>query len=119
MTMPLARRAADVPAVFAARFNSGDITAVAELYETGSVMGGQDGRAVDGDGRLSILGGHMALGAAITVAPRKVLEADGIALLVVDWVIGEDLVRGTATDVARRGADGYWRYAVDNPFGTA
>ncbi|HEY1179138.1 MAG TPA: DUF4440 domain-containing protein, partial [Phytomonospora sp.] len=83
------------------------------------VMGGERGESLGGDGRLSILGGHMALGAAIAVAPRKIFEADGIALLIVDWVIGDGLVRGTATDVARRGADGYWRYAIDNPFGTA
>ncbi|MFD0538567.1 hypothetical protein ACFQY7_37435 [Actinomadura luteofluorescens] len=28
-------------------------------------------------------------------------------------------IEGTATDVARRGPDGRWRYAVDNPFGTS
>jgi len=28
-------------------------------------------------------------------------------------------IEGTATDVARRGPDGYWRYAIDNPFGVA
>ncbi|MFJ3969784.1 hypothetical protein ACIPYR_16745 [Streptomyces parvus] len=27
-------------------------------------------------------------------------------------------IAGTATDVARRGPDGLWRYVVDNPFGT-
>jgi ketosteroid isomerase-like protein len=27
-------------------------------------------------------------------------------------------VDGTATDVARRGPDGLWRYVIDNPFGT-
>lgn len=26
---------------------------------------------------------------------------------------------GTATDVARRGPDGLWRYVIDNPFGTS
>ncbi|MFD8545165.1 YybH family protein [Streptomyces sp. NPDC059649] len=26
-------------------------------------------------------------------------------------------VRGTATDVARRGPDGHWRYLIDSPFG--
>jgi hypothetical protein len=27
-------------------------------------------------------------------------------------------VEGTATDVARRGPGGLWRYVTDNPFGT-
>jgi hypothetical protein len=32
---------------------------------------------------------------------------------------GDVDLHGTATDVARRGADGAWRYVIDNPFGTA
>jgi hypothetical protein len=28
-------------------------------------------------------------------------------------------IEGTATDVARRGADGLWRYIIDNLFDTA
>ncbi|BCJ57119.1 hypothetical protein Jiend_05410 [Micromonospora endophytica] len=46
-------------------------------------------------------------------------------LLIVDWAItgttadGAPVdLRGTATDVARKGADGFWRYAIDNPWGT-
>ncbi|MFE6165805.1 hypothetical protein ACFQ7F_43675 [Streptomyces sp. NPDC056486] len=31
----------------------------------------------------------------------------------------EGVVRSTATDVARRGADGHWRYVIDSPFGAA
>ncbi|WP_457027959.1 YybH family protein [Kitasatospora sp. P5_F3] len=57
---------------------------------------------------------------------RHTYTADEIALLVVDWTItgtGPDGspvdLTGTATDVARRGPDGYWRYLIDNPFGTA
>ncbi|MFI7698427.1 hypothetical protein [Nonomuraea sp. NPDC049480] len=41
-----------------------------------------------------------------------------------DWVIrgtdgdGQPVhIEGTATDVARRGEDGRWRYVIDNPFG--
>ena len=116
MTMALATRAADVPAVFAERFNSGDLAAVGEVYETCALMGGEDGTGAAGEDLLAVLRGHMALGEPITVSPRKVFETDGIALLVVDWAIGD--VRGTATDVARRGADGLWRYVIDNPFGT-
>lgn len=62
----------------------------------------------------------------ISVTPRHTYVAGDLALLIVDWVIdgtGPDGARvhleGTATDVARRGADGCWRYVIDNPFGTA
>jgi len=47
-------------------------------------------------------------------------------LLIVDWSIrgtgpdGHEInLEGTASDIARRGADGKWRYAIDNPFGTS
>ncbi len=66
------------------------------------------------------------LGIPIRVSPRHVYRNGDLALLIVDWIIdgtGRDgqpvRVEGTATDVARRGSDGRWRYAIDNPFGTA
>ena len=58
------------------------------------------------------------LGLPITVRPRRVEVAGDLALLIVDWTVGED-ISGTATDVARRGADGCWRYVIDNPFGVS
>lgn len=68
----------------------------------------------------------VAFGLPIEVRPRHVYVAEDIALLIVDWTIsgttpdGEEVdIRGTATDVARRGKDGIWRYIIDNPFGTA
>ncbi|KUJ66744.1 hypothetical protein ACZ90_34015 [Streptomyces albus subsp. albus] len=119
--------AEDLPAVFAARFNSGDPRAVAELYEPGAVFvppTGPVARTPEEIGRANAA--FLGLGLPITVSPRAVHRtADGLALLLVDWEIagtgpgGEPLrVTGTATDVARRGADGRWRYAIDNPFGT-
>jgi ketosteroid isomerase-like protein len=66
-----------------------------------------------------------ALGMPIEVRPRHVYVADDIALLIVDWSIKGTAtggavvdIEGTATDVARRGEDGVWRYVIDNPFGT-
>lgn len=66
-----------------------------------------------------------SLGLPIDVKPRHVYVAEDIALPIVDWSIagttpeGEEIdIRGTATDVARRGEDGIWRYVIDNPFGT-
>ena len=48
---------------------------------------------------------------------RHSYVVDDIALLIVDWSVGD--LAGTATDVARRGADGVWRYVIDNPAGIA
>src|SRR5215475_7643501 len=57
---------------------------------------------------------------------RHVFVADDIAQIVVDWSIdgtGPDgkhvHLGGTACDIVRRGADGRWRYIIDNNQGTA
>ncbi|WP_329086619.1 MULTISPECIES: YybH family protein [unclassified Streptosporangium] len=124
MMRQLAERPEDVPAVFAERFNRGDAEAVAEIYESGAVFVPESGAPLTGQ-QLDAANGHfLDLGLPITVRPRQVYTAGDLALLVVDWVIdGTDRdgwpvhIQGTATDVARRGQDGYWRYAIDNPFG--
>lgn len=124
--MPLTTDPARHPHVFAAAFNSGDPDAVEAVYEDLGILVPEPGRAVAGAERRSANAALQALGVPIVVQPRHVHVADDIALLIVDWTIdgtGGDgapvHVRGTATDVARRGADGHWRYVIDNPFGVA
>ncbi|QXJ26027.1 DUF4440 domain-containing protein [Actinomadura graeca] len=122
----LAVRPEDVPAVFAERFNSGDPVAVAEMYESGAVFVPDPGSALTGRQAHDANRRFVDLGLPITVQPRHVYAAGDIALLIVDWVIhGADRdgrvvhIEGTATDVARRGQDGHWRYVIDNPFGVS
>src|SRR5690606_21118916 len=112
-------------AVFAERFNSGDATALAQVYEDAAVLVPQPGTPVTGPGVQAANGRLQKLGFPISVRPRHVYRNGNLALLIVDWVIdGADRdgqavhVEGTATDVARRGSDGRWRYVIDNPFGT-
>ncbi|MFF5500683.1 YybH family protein [Streptomyces roseolus] len=123
----LPTRPEDVPAVFAARFDSGDPAALAELYEEGALLAaGPGGAPLTGSALHAANARLQALGVPIEVRPRAVYATGDLALLVVDWLMeGTDpdgrpvRVGGTATDVARRGADGRWRYAIDSPFGTA
>ncbi|NUP00459.1 MAG: DUF4440 domain-containing protein [Nonomuraea sp.] len=124
MTWQLAERPEDVPAVFAERFNAGDAAAVAEIYEEGAVFVPEPGTPLTGAEAQAANERFMSLGLPITVRPRHVYTAGDLALLIVDWVIegkdrdGRDVrIEGTATDVARRGQDGRWRYTIDNPFG--
>ncbi|MUN38119.1 DUF4440 domain-containing protein [Actinomadura sp. NEAU-AAG5] len=126
MARSLAVRPEDVPAVFAERFNSGDTDAVAEVYEEGAVFVPGPGAPVTGQLAHDANAQFVKMGVPIKVRPRHVYTAGDVALLIVDWVIegtatdGSPVnIEGTATDVARRGADGYWRYVVDNPFGVA
>ncbi|RVX47159.1 ketosteroid isomerase-like protein [Nonomuraea polychroma] len=120
----LAERPEDVPLVFAERFNSGDPAAVAEVYESGAVFVPEPGTPLTGAEAQAANGRFVGLGVPISVRPRHVYATADIALLIVDWLIeGTDRdgrpvrIEGTATDVARRGPDGRWRYIIDNPFG--
>lgn len=108
---------ASVAHEFASAFNSQDPDAVEAVYEPGGLFVPEPGKIVTGDARKAANQRFLDLGLPIELKPRHVYEHDGIALLIVDWTIGD--VHGTATDVARKGADGRWRYVIDNPFGTA
>ncbi|POX53093.1 DUF4440 domain-containing protein [Streptomyces sp. Ru71] len=125
-TVTLTSDAAQHPRVFAAAFNSGDPRALAAVYETGAVFAPRPGTAVTGADLRAANAAFQSLGVPITVRTRHAYVAGDLALLVVDWVLdgpGADgrpvHLEGTATDVARRGGDGLWRYVIDNPFGTA
>ncbi|MEU7028052.1 DUF4440 domain-containing protein [Streptomyces sp. NPDC046275] len=124
ITRELAERPEEVPAVFAERFNSGDPAALAQVYEDGAVLVPRPGTPVTGPELHAANHRLQQLGVPIEVRPRHVYRNGDLALLIVDWVIdgtGRDgrpvHVEGTATDVARRGPDGRWRYVIDNPFG--
>ncbi|WP_233525821.1 YybH family protein [Actinomadura spongiicola] len=123
---PLADRPEDVPLAFADRFNSGDANALAEMYEDDAVFVPEPGKPLAGADGLAANVSFMELGVPITVRPRHAYTTGDVTLLIVDWVIdGVDRtgrpvhIEGTATDVARRGPDGHWRYVIDNPFGCA
>lgn len=100
---------------FADAFNAKDAHAVDAVYEPGALFVPQPGQTVTAAARREANQRFLDLGLPIDLKPRHVYEHDGIALLIVDWTIGD--VTGTATDVARKGADGRWRYVIDNPFG--
>ncbi|KAA2254905.1 DUF4440 domain-containing protein [Solihabitans fulvus] len=126
MPRELATRPQDVPDVFADRFNTGDLAGVLEVYEPDALFAPSPGTVLRDTALRSAIEEFLALGLPITVTTRHALAHEDIALLIVDWSIrgtgpgGEPVdITGTATDVARRGEDGRWRYVIDNPFGTA
>lgn len=118
--------AEQLPHAFAAAFNSGSPDTLSRLYADDAVFVPRPGTCVSGARLVAANTEFQSLGLPIRVDPRHVYVTGDTALLVVDWVIdgsrpdGERVrIEGTATDVARRGADGVWRYVIDNPFGTA
>ena len=87
----------------------------------------KDGRTITDHTEIAAeLERDLKLGLPLEAKARHVFVAGDIAQIVVDWSIdgtGPDgkhvHVEGTASDVARRGADGRWRYLIDNRLGTA
>ena len=109
------------------RFNSGKVSAMMGIYAPEAVFIATDGRTITDHAEIAAeLERDLKLGLPLKAKARHVFVADDIAQLVVDWSIdgtgpdGEHVhVEGTASDVARRGTDGRWRYLIDNRLGTA
>jgi ketosteroid isomerase-like protein len=97
------------------------------LFEPNAVSVGDDGRTITGHAEIgAILKRDIMLGLPMNTIVRHVFVADDIAQIVVDWSIGgtgpdgkQVHIGGTACDIVRRGADGFWRYIIDNAQGTA
>lgn len=109
------------------RFNSGKIEAMMALYSPEAVFVANDGRTITDRAEFqAIFERDMKLGPPLKANVRNVFVGGDTALIVCDWSIdgtGPDgklvHVHGTASDIVRRGADGFWRYIIDNNQGTA
>jgi ketosteroid isomerase-like protein len=109
------------------RFKSGRVSEVMALHEPKSVFVANDGRTITDHAEIAaILERDIMLGLPVKAIVRHVFVADDIAQIVVDWSIdgtGPDgkhvHLGGSACDIVRRGADGRWRYIIDNNQGTA
>ncbi|MBG0828809.1 nuclear transport factor 2 family protein [Planomonospora sp. ID67723] len=116
--------AAQLPAAFVSAFNSGNAEQLDLLYDDPGVLVPRPGHPVTGEERAAADRYLLGLGLPMDARLRHAYTAGDTALLIVDWSVrgtapgGEEIdLRGTAADVARRGADGRWRYVVNNPFG--
>ena len=109
------------------RFNSGEVSAMLALYEPGAILIAKDGRTVTGHTAIAAeLERDLSLGLPLQVNARHAFVNGDIAEIVLDWSIdgtgpdGEHVhLGGSASDVVHRGADGFWRYIIDNNQGTA
>ena len=109
------------------RFNSGKIEAMMALYAPEAVFIAKDGRTITDRTEIAAqFQRDISLGLPLKANVRHVFVADDTAQIVVDWSIdgtGPDgkhvHLGGSASDIVRRGADGRWRYLIDNALGTA
>jgi ketosteroid isomerase-like protein len=107
-------------------FNAGDGAALDGLYEPGAVLVSDPGVPVTGSDRKAAYAQLLGHGLIMEAKNRHAYTVGELALLVTDWSIrgrttdGHTLdLGGTATDIARLGGDGVWRYVIDNPMGSA
>jgi uncharacterized protein (TIGR02246 family) len=111
--------------LFEDAFNAGDIDGLMVLYEPDSVLVPQPGSVVQGSEQVrAALEGYLALQGRITLDTKLVITVDDLAYLSNTWSLsgtgpdGDPLTLGATTaEVARRQADGTWRYVIDNAWG--
>ena len=106
--------------------NTGNLDSLMNLYEDRAAFAGQPGQLAHGlPGIRDGLAGFIALNGTLDLKVTRVLEADGVALVIGVWSFagtGPDGQPVTLTsqnaDVLRRQSDGSWRFVIDNPWGT-
>jgi ketosteroid isomerase-like protein len=126
-SFPLPTKPEDVIPQLVERFNSRKIEEMMALYAPDAVFVANDGRTItDRNEFAAQFQRDMDLGLPLKANVRHVFVGSDTAQIVLDWSIdgkgpdGKDIhLGGTASDVVRRGADGFWRYIIDNNQGTA
>jgi uncharacterized protein (TIGR02246 family) len=109
------------------RFNSGELSAMMALYAPEAVFIANDGRTMTDHTEIAArLERDLRLRLPLVTNVRHVFVAGDTAQIILDWSIdgtgpdGKQMhLAGSASDIVRRGADGYWRYLIDNNQGTA
>lgn len=100
----------------------GDIDAALALYEPDASFVA-DGTIISGTDRIrSVLESFAAVKPVFELKPKPTVQTGDIALTGNDWSLtGTDgdgnpiSMQGSSYEVVRCGADGNWRFAIDNP----
>jgi uncharacterized protein (TIGR02246 family) len=111
--------------VFEDTFNAGDTDGLMELYEPNAALIAEPGSVAYGSEQVrAALQGFLALKGRITLDTKLVFTVGDLAYLSNTWSLrgtgpdGEPVALGATTaEVARRQADGTWRYVIDNAWG--
>ncbi|NNC12863.1 nuclear transport factor 2 family protein [Planctomonas sp. JC2975] len=104
-------RPEDLSGLFVDRANAGDVDGVVELYEPSAVLALPDGRTATGAKQIRRFYSQLlADRPAFTPGPqRPALRNGDLALTSTRTPVG------ATTEVARRQADGTWRWVMDQP----
>ena len=106
--------------VFGETFNRGDVDGLVALYEPHAIFTPQPGVILSGlDAIRPAIESFVKTGLKMTISTVYVLENGDTGLLSAEWQLGSGgqvAMSGKTSEVVRRGADGGWRYLIDNPF---
>jgi uncharacterized protein (TIGR02246 family) len=112
--------------LFGKFFNAKDTDGILSLYEPDAVLIAAPGsEPARGPEQIrAALDQFLAMDVKIEFGDAAVIAESGdIALTHGSWKLvtsdGQSAGEGRTAEVSRRGADGTWRYVVDNPWGTA
>jgi uncharacterized protein (TIGR02246 family) len=106
--------------------NTGNLDTLITLYEDQAGFASQPGRLAHGfQGIREGLAGFIAMKGTLELEVTRILEANGLALVIGVWSFagtgpdGQPVnLRAQNADVLRRQSDGAWRFVIDNPWGT-
>ena len=106
--------------------NTGNYDLLLSLYEPDAAFATRPGKLAHGLGDIcQALDGFIALNGKLDLEVKRVLQVGDLALVAGQWSFtgtapdGEPVkLEARNADVLRRQADGSWRFAIDNPWGT-
>jgi ketosteroid isomerase-like protein len=104
-------------------FYEGDLDRIMSLYDEAAIVVPRPGTEARGHDAIRSLYGRMIQpGVGANQLRSRVVEADGIALFISQWILrqpGQETRTYIATTVLRRQSDGQWKAFIDNAQGPA
>ena len=102
--------------------SKGDIDTAISLYEADASFVTAEGTVQGVDAIRPVLEGFAAVSPNFTINPKSTVQTGDVALTGNNWSLtGKDAdgnpleMSGSSYEVVRRGADGNWRFIIDNP----
>jgi ketosteroid isomerase-like protein len=96
---------------------AGDIESLLTLYDAEAVFLNQSGEMKKGEALKEELAPFAMKKAVFDFKIRQVVQSDDIALMHTDWNVSSPQQMSVyAIEVARRQADGTWRWIIGDPF---